>query len=77
VAQFGEDGKRLYRGNSGPAIDFLETYLIGIAIGANEELLNKRDTKLYREVVFPGFLNSPSGNPAGGANRLKESLRFK
>ena len=77
VAQFGDDGKRLYRGSSGPAIDFLETYLIGIAIGANEDLLNKRDTKLYREVVFPGFLNSPPGNPAGGANRLKESLRFK
>jgi hypothetical protein len=76
VPQFTNNGKRLYRGNSGPAIDFLETYLIGIALRANSELLNKRDTKLYREVVLPGFLNSAVGNPGAGANKLRQSLRF-
>lgn len=76
IAQFGPDGERLYRGSSGSAIDFLETYLIGTAIGVNKELRNKQDTKLYKEVVFPGFLNSPPGNPTGGAIKLKESLRM-
>lgn len=57
----------IYRGSSGPAINFLETYLIGLALRANKNLLNKSDTKLYREVVFPGFLNSFPGSPGGPA----------
>lgn len=76
IPQFSSNGDRLYRGNSGPAITFLETYLIGIALRANPELLNKRDTKLYREVVFPGFLNSTAGNPGASVNKLHRTLRF-
>ena len=76
IPQFTNNGSRLYRGNSGPAIDFLETYLIGIALRANSELSNKRDTKLYREVMLPGFLNSTVGSPGKSANKLRNSLRF-
>lgn len=76
IPQFTNNGSRLYRGRSGPAIDFLETYLIGIALRANSDLLNKRDTKLYREVVLPGFLNSTQGNPGAAAVKLRQSLKF-
>ena len=76
IPQFANNGERLYRGKAGAAIDFLETYLIGLALRANKELLNQRDTKLYREVSLPGFLNSDPGNPGTGANRLRQSLRF-
>ena len=31
IPQFANNGERLYRGNAGAAIDFLETYLIGLA----------------------------------------------
>ena len=75
IAQFTDNGDRLYRGSSGPAIDFLETYLIGLALRANKDLLNKSDTKLYREVVFPGFLNSNPGNPGEGANRTPANTK--
>lgn len=76
IPQFANNGHSLYRGNSGPAIAFLETYLIGIALRANPDLLNKRDTKLYREVEMPGFLNSSVGNPGTSASSLRQSLRF-
>jgi hypothetical protein len=76
IPQFTNNGTRLYRGHAGAAIDFLETYLIGIALRANSELLNKRDTKLFRELILPGFLNSSAGSPGEGAIRLRKSLRF-
>jgi hypothetical protein len=77
IPQFTSNGERLYRGKAGLAIEFLETYLIGLALGANSDLMNKRDTKLYREVVLPGFLNPTPGHPGKGATKLRESLRFK
>jgi hypothetical protein len=39
----------------------LELLLIGAALDRNENLLNKKDTKILREAVVPGFLNSPRG----------------
>ncbi len=74
IAQFTNNGTRLYRGRADVAINFLETYLIGIALRANFDLLNKRDTKLYREVTLPGFLNSPQGSPGNAAIKLRETL---
>ena len=76
IAQFANNGTRLYRGKAGKVIDFLETYLIGIGLQANFDLLNKRDTKLYREVVLPGFLNSAQGNPGRGAITLRKTFNF-
>lgn len=42
----------------------LELLLIGAALERNPELLNKSATKILREMVVPGFINSPkhSGN---------------
>jgi hypothetical protein len=39
--------------------DFLEKMLIGIGLDRNQDLLNKSDTALLREIKVPGFLNSP------------------
>lgn len=40
---------------------FLETLMIGIALQRNQELLNKSDTAIFREIEVPGFFNSPQG----------------
>lgn len=76
IAQMTKNGKRLYRGQAPTSIEFLETYLIGFGLRANKDLLNKRDTKLYREVVMPGFLNSGKGNPGDSAGDLRCTLNF-
>jgi hypothetical protein len=73
VAQFTSGGK-LYKGQGEASINFLETYLIGLGLRANHNLMNKRDTKLYRELVLPGFLNSDQGNPGLPANELRKVL---
>jgi hypothetical protein len=75
ISQMTENG-RFYKGQAPTCIDFLETYLIGFGLRANRELLNKRDTKLYREIVMPGFLNSGKGNPGDPANDLRATLMF-
>jgi hypothetical protein len=76
VAQMKEDGQRFYRGQALAAIDFVETYLIGFGLRANPELLNKRDTRLYREVRIRGLLNSGYGNPGSPTNELRLALDF-
>lgn len=58
------------------SIAFVETYLIGFGLWANEELLNKRDTKLYREIELPGFLNSKTGKPGKSSNELQRTFYF-
>jgi hypothetical protein len=45
-------------------ISTLEQMLIGTCLRRNPDLMNARDTKLYKEMVVPGYLNSPKGrNP--------------
>ena len=39
----------------------MELLLIGAALERNDDLLNKQATKIVREAVVPGFLNSPKG----------------
>jgi hypothetical protein len=41
--------------------ELLESLLIGLGLRRNEELLNKSDTSILREIVVPGFYNSPHG----------------
>lgn len=40
---------------------FLEKLLIGIGLERNEDLLNKSDTAILRDLIVPGFFNSPPG----------------
>ena len=55
-------------------IQFLEKFLIGVALKRNPDLLNKRDTKMYKEIYVPGLVNASRGNPGAAARRLKKSL---
>nr|WP_286775545.1 hypothetical protein [[Pseudomonas] sp. BICA1-14] len=55
-------------------IQQLETMLIGNCLTRNKKLLNLRDTKLLREMIVPGLLNSPKGNPAKEIKEFKNLL---
>jgi hypothetical protein len=55
-------------------IEFLETMLIGIALKRNSELANNKKTKLLKEMVVPGVLNTPPGGPALPVRDLKNAL---
>lgn len=52
-------------------ISTLENMLIGTCIQRNKNLMNARDTKLYREIVVPGYLNSPKGGVAKNVRDFK------
>ena len=67
-------GGKLYRGRAGRAIEFVEKYLIGFGLFANEDILNKKDTKLYNEVVVPGLLNSGKGKRSFATKSLCHTL---
>jgi hypothetical protein len=64
-----------YAGTSAISINFLERHLISLGLQANDDLLNKRDTKLYREVQLPGILNE--GYPDAPAKELRRALRLE
>lgn len=49
----------------------LEIMLIGNCLTRNRNLLNLRDTKLLREMVVPGLLNTPPGKPNAETKAFK------
>ncbi len=69
-------GGSFYKGASAVSTNFLERHLISLGLQANSDLLNKRDTKLYREVHLRGILNSEGGKPDKAAKELRLSLRL-
>ena len=52
-------------------IDYLEKYLIGKSLMRNPDLLNVKDTKIRANIVVPGVINSPPGNPGAAAKSLQ------
>lgn len=69
-------GGALYKGAGSRATDFLERHLISLGLQVNSDLLNKRDTTLYREVQLRGILNSDGGKPDKAASALRLALRL-
>lgn len=56
-------------------IEFLENFLIGLALRRNPNLLNLRGTKLLREINVPGVLNTKQGQARSvSVQNLKEAL---
>jgi hypothetical protein len=55
-------------------IDFLETLMIGMALERNPSLTNIKKTKLLREMVVPGVINSPQARPRGPVIDLRNAL---
>lgn len=76
VPKFTKKG-RLYKGNSSSGIDFLEKYLIGLAITANKDLKNTMSTKPFRQITYPGFLNNPRGSLSKSSIELRLSLKIE
>lgn len=60
--------------NSYEDVDYLESMLIGIALDRNPELLNVRKTKLLKEMVVPGIINTPRSSPSRAESSLKICL---
>ena len=54
--------------------DFVEHYLIGLALWDNPNLKNVKNTSFYKTVRLPGVLNSPKGQPSAGARLLQRTL---
>jgi hypothetical protein len=69
-------GGAFYKGGSSISINFLERHLISLGLQANYDLLNKKDTKLYREVQLHGVLNSEGGRRDKAAAELCHAFRL-
>ena len=60
--------------NSLPAIEFLETFLFGVALNQNARLRNSKNTKFLRNVVVPGVINTPVRAPTNSEKSLRAAL---
>ena len=56
--------------------NFVEQYIIGLALGKNPNLRNIKNTKFLRRLQIPGALNNPPGKPDDGAMLLRQTLGF-
>lgn len=52
-------------------IQFLETLLISSSLRRNASLYNARDTKLLREMIVPGLLNTPAGKTSSSIAQFR------
>ena len=72
VAKYTPRGKLVRpTGGSHRDVQHLETMLIGNCLGRNYSLQNVKDTRLLREMVVPGLLNSPKGKPSETVRAFK------
>jgi hypothetical protein len=72
VAKYRPKGKLINpTGNEHRDIQFLETILISNCLRRNADLFNLKDTKLLREMVVPGLLNTPKGKAVSAVLDLK------
>ncbi len=55
-------------------VEFLETFLIGLALNRNSRLLNSKNTKHLKNLVAPGVINSPKGRPGKPVLEIKKVL---
>ena len=58
-------------------VDFVEQYMIGLALNKNANLRNVKNTKFLRTLQIPGVLNNPLGKPNAGALLLRQALGFQ
>jgi hypothetical protein len=64
-----------YTGRGDRAIERVETYLIGMAIGANPDLRNDKKTKFFRTLDIEGVIGPKyDGRPREAARSLKNVL---
>jgi len=72
VAKYTPKGKLINpTGNEHRDLQFLETILISNCLRRNADLYNIKDTKLLREMVVPGLLNTSKGKAAASVLDFK------
>ncbi|MER8511686.1 hypothetical protein NKH47_01850 [Mesorhizobium sp. M1060] len=57
-------------------IRFVERSLIAFALDRNPDLVNKQETKMYRTLIVPGWLNTPPGALSTAASDLKTVMGY-
>lgn len=57
-------------------VEYLEKMLISMALRRNGSLLNLQNTKMLREMVVPGLLNSGRGKLSASANELRRLMGY-
>jgi hypothetical protein len=55
-------------------IQFLEAMLISNCVSRNSSLYNVRDTKLLREMVVPGLINTPQGKTTAAVTAFRSLI---
>lgn len=60
--------------NRDKAISWLESLLIGMCIEKNPKLKNISKTKLLKEMLVPGILNTPKGSTSLDVWKLKKAI---
>lgn len=75
VSKYTPGGKLLSpTGNSHRDIKFLERILISNCLKRNANVSNSRDTKLLREMIVPGLLNSPQGKAYSSVSDFRDLI---
>ncbi|NKM69386.1 hypothetical protein [Rhizobium laguerreae] len=57
-------------------VNYLEKLLISHALQRNKNLINKMDTKLLREMVVPGMINTPKGSLSIAAKEMRTLMGY-
>lgn len=60
--------------NSHGDIEFLETFMFGVALNRNPQLRNSKNTKFLKNIVVPGVVNTPQRPPTLDERSLKAML---
>lgn len=60
--------------NSHDDIEFLETFMFGVALNRNVNLRNSKNTKFLKNIVVPGIVNTPQRSPTTDERSLKAVL---
>jgi hypothetical protein len=75
IAKYTPGGKLVHpTENEHPDIQFLEKMLISKCLTRNPYLRNVKDTKLLRDMVVYGLLNTPQGNPKSSVSEFRSLI---
>lgn len=77
IARRTQQGRGFSRQAGSTDAEWLERHLISLALEANNELLNVRDTKFYRELFVPGVINDAARRVSPSTSELQRTLNLR